>query len=216
MADRFWGIRQRMVEEQIRRRGLQDARVLEAISEVPRHVFVPLPVREAAYDDTPLAIGHGQTISQPYIVALMTCALDLRGHERVLEVGTGSGYQSAVLSRLVAKVYTVEFIPQIAARATRLLARIGCTNVEVHVADGSLGWPAAAPFDAIVVTAAAPGLPAPLIGQLGDHGRMVIPLASGAGYQLLTLVRREGAMLTEQVLASVAFVPLRGKYGVRT
>jgi len=215
MNDRYWIERQKMVEEQIRHRGLQDARVLGAIAEVPRHLFVPAPAREASYDDTPLVIGYGQTISQPYIVALMTSALELRGAERVLEVGTGSGYQTAILSRLAVEIHTVELIPKLSARAARLFVLLKCHNVSVHVGDGSLGWPIAAPYDAIIVTAAAPALPAPLIEQLADHGRLVIPLASSNGYQLLTLVRCEGGRISEQVLASVCFVPLRGRFGVK-
>jgi protein-L-isoaspartate(D-aspartate) O-methyltransferase len=174
-----------------------------------------MATREAAYDDTPLAIGHGQTISQPYIVALMTSALDLRGREVVLEIGTGSGYQSAILSRLAGVVHTVELIPPLAARAAKLLSRLGCRNTTVHVGDGSLGWPDAAPYDAIIVTAAAPSLPAPLLEQLTDLGRLVIPVDSGNGYQLLTLLLGEGEKTSERVLASVAFVPLRGRFGVR-
>jgi len=215
MTDRYWAERRRMIEDQIRRRGLDDARVLGAISEVPRHLFVPQPARDVSYDDTPLAIGQGQTISQPYIVALMTSTLELRGAERVLEVGTGSGYQAAILSHLAGEIHTVELVPELATRARRLLAHLKCDNVVVHVGDGSLGWPEAAPYDAIIVTAAAPALPAPLIDQLADHGRLVIPVASGNGYQLLTLVRFEGGRISEQVLASVAFVPLRGKFGVK-
>lgn len=204
-----------MVDEQIWRRGVRDARVLAAVSDVPRHLFVPLQAREASYDDTPLVIGHGQTISQPYIVALMTSALELRGGERVLEVGTGSGYQAAILAHLAREIHTVELVPQLAARAERLLARLGLENVIVHVGDGSSGWKQAAPFDAITVTAAAPSVPAPLIAQLADGGRLVIPVASGDGYQLLTLVRCQEGRTSEQVLASVAFVPLRGKFGVK-
>jgi len=215
MTDRSWAERRRMVEEQLRRRGIHDARVLQAVIDVPRHLFVPLAAREASYDDTPLAIGHGQTISQPYIVALMTCALELQGSERVLEVGTGSGYQSAILSRLAREVHTVELVAKLASKASRLLVRLACGNVTVHVGDGSLGWPEAAPYDAVIVTAAAPAMPAPLLQQLADNGRLVIPLASGNGFQLLTLVRYEGGRISEHVLANVAFVPLRGKFGVR-
>ncbi|MFH1184308.1 MAG: protein-L-isoaspartate(D-aspartate) O-methyltransferase [Chloroflexota bacterium] len=215
MSDRYWVERQRMVEDQIRRRGLHDARVLGAIAEVPRHLFVPAPARAASYDDTPLVIGHGQTISQPYIVALMTSALELRGAERVLEVGTGSGYQTAILSQLAGEIHTIELIPKLSARAARVLALLRCHNVRVHTGDGSLGWPDAAPYDAIIVTAAAPALPAPLIEQLADHGRLVIPLASANGYQLLTVIRCDGGRISEQVLASVAFVPLRGRFGVK-
>jgi protein-L-isoaspartate(D-aspartate) O-methyltransferase len=215
MNDRYWAERQRMVNDQIRRRGVHDVRVLAAMLEVPRHLFIPLDAREASYDDNPLAIGHGQTISQPYIVALMTEALDLRGLERVLEIGTGSGYQAAILSHLGAVIHTVELVPDLARRAKRLLARLGCANVVVHVGDGSLGWSKDAPYDAIIVTAAAPALPPPLIEQLSNNGRLVVPLASGDGYQLLTLVRSRGGQISEQTLASVAFVPLRGKFGMR-
>jgi protein-L-isoaspartate(D-aspartate) O-methyltransferase len=204
-----------MVDEQIWWRGVRDERVLAAILDVPRHLFVPLPAREASYCDTPLAIGHGQTISQPYIVALMTSALELHGGERVLEVGTGSGYQAAILAHLAREIHTVELLPQLAERAQRLLARLRLENVVVHLGDGSLGWKQAAPFDAIIVTAAAPSVPAPLLAQLGDRGRLVIPVASGNGYQLLTLVRCQEGRTSEQVLASVAFVPLRGQFGVK-
>jgi protein-L-isoaspartate(D-aspartate) O-methyltransferase len=145
----------------------------------------------------------------------MTCALELQGSERVLEVGTGSGYQSAILSRLAREVHTVELVAKLASKASRLLVRLACGNVTVHVGDGSLGWPEAAPYDAVIVTAAAPAMPAPLLQQLADNGRLVIPLASGNGFQLLTLVRYEGGRISEHVLANVAFVPLRGKFGVR-
>ena len=216
MKDRLSGARQRMVEEQIRRRGIDNRRVLAAIEAVPRQVFVPIASRHAAYGDGPLAIGHGQTISQPYIVALMTCALELQGSERVLEVGTGSGYQAAILSHLAAEIHTVELIPELAARAKRVLRCLGCNNVSVHLGDGSVGWPAAAPYSAIIVTAAAPALPLPLVEQLADPGRLVLPVVSDWDYQLLTLVRREAGRTSEKVLASVAFVPLRGKLGVKT
>ena len=214
MRDRYWVARGEMVEQQIRRRGLRDERVLTAVLTVPRHLFVPVTLREASYDDTPLVIGHGQTISQPYIVALMTSALALAGSDTVLEVGTGSGYQAAILSQLARQIHTVELVPQLAARATRLLARLHLSNVATHVGDGSTGWPEAAPYDAIIVTAAAPALPEPLIGQLKDGGRIVIPIAGDGGHQLLTLVRRLGSRTHRQVLASVAFVPLRGQFGI--
>ena len=134
---------------------------------------------------------------------------------RVLEVGTGSGYQAAILARLARDVHTIEIVPKLAARAERLIGRLGCANVTVHIGDGSLGWPRAAPYDAIIVTAAAPSIPEPLIQELAEHGRLVIPVASGGGYQVLTLVRRSESHLTEQVLASVAFVPLRGRFGTK-
>lgn len=215
MRDRFWEERRRMVENQIRRRGLHDPQVLAALAEVPRHLFVPASIRDGAYDDCPLSIGHGQTISQPYIVALMTSALELHGGERVLEVGTGSGYQAAILSQLAREIHSVEMVRALALRAKRVLAHLRCTNVVVHVGDGSLGWPRAAPYAAIIVTAAAPELPEPLVDQLADGGRLVIPLASPNDYQLLTLVRSEAGQISQRVLASVAFVPLRGELGVK-
>jgi protein-L-isoaspartate(D-aspartate) O-methyltransferase len=207
--------RKRMVDEQIRRRGVHNAAVLSAVISVPRHLFVPGAARDAAYADAPLAIGHKQTISQPYIVALMTAALELVGNEKVLEVGTGSGYQAAILSRLAGVVHTIEIVPGLAARAARLLRRLGCANVTVHVGDGSLGWPRAAPYDAIIVTAAAPSIPEPLFSQLVEQGRLVVPVASRDDYQVLTLVRRSQGHIQEHDLASVAFVPLRGRFGIR-
>jgi protein-L-isoaspartate(D-aspartate) O-methyltransferase len=182
MRDRFWDERHRMVEQQIRRRGIRDQRVLKVMTSLPRHLFVPLALRDASYADTPLAIGLGQTISQPYIVALMSSALELGGSENVLEVGTGSGYQAAILGCLATSVHTVELLPSLANRASRLLWRLGCRNVAIHQGDGSLGWKDAAPYDAVVVTAAAPMLPAPLSDQLARGGRLVIPLAGGDGY----------------------------------
>jgi protein-L-isoaspartate(D-aspartate) O-methyltransferase len=204
-----------MVDQQIRRRGVDNPAVLSAMTAVPRHLFVPMAARDAAYADAPLVIGHKQTISQPYIVGLMTAALELIGDEKVLEVGTGSGYQAAILSRLAREVHTVEIVPNLGARAARLIRRLGCANVTVHIGDGSLGWPLAAPYDAIIVTAAAPAIPESLIEELAEQGRMVIPVASTDGYQVLTLGRRSDGQLTEHALASVAFVPLRGRFGVR-
>jgi protein-L-isoaspartate(D-aspartate) O-methyltransferase len=145
----------------------------------------------------------------------MTAALELAGDENVLEVGTGSGYQAAILSRLSRAVHTIEIVPNLAARAARLIGRLGCANVTVHIGDGSLGWPQAAPYDAIIVTAAAPSIPEPLTEELAEQGRLVIPVASLDGYQVLTLVRRSENHLTEHALASVAFVPLRGRFGIR-
>lgn len=215
MADRYLAARKRMVDEQIRRRGVHNPAVLSAVISVPRHLFVPVAARDAAYADAPLAIGHKQTISQPYIVALMTAALELVGKEKVLEVGTGSGYQAAILSRLAGVVHTIEIVPGLAARAAKLLCRLGCANVTVHVGDGSLGWLQAAPYDAIIVTAAAPSIPEPLFSQLVEQGRLVVPVASRDDHQVLTLVRRSQGHLQEHALASVAFVPLRGRFGIR-
>lgn len=211
--DRFSAERRSMVEEQIARRGLRDPHLLDAFDRVPRHLFVPMHTRPAAYSDSPLAIGFGQTISQPYIVALMTSLLDLGGGERVLEIGTGSGYQAAILSALAAEVHSVELVPELAARAARLLRRMGLDRLHVHVADGGLGWPQAAPYSAILVTAAAPSVPKPLLEQLAEGGRLVAPIASHQGYEWLTLVRHQGSRYTEERIASVVFVPLRGKYG---
>ncbi len=205
--------RHQMVVDQIRRRGLHDARLLEAFEKVPRHLFVPADVQFAAYDDSPLPIGSGQTISQPYIVALMTSVLGLCGDECVLEVGTGSGYQAAVLACLVRTVHTVELIPGLAARAATLLQDLQYCNVHVHCGDGSLGWAEAAPYDCVVVTAASPGVPPPLLEQLRDGGRLVIPVEHSHGYQLLKLVRRHENEFDEKVISSVCFVPLRGVYG---
>jgi protein-L-isoaspartate(D-aspartate) O-methyltransferase len=213
--DRFSSERRRMVELQIRGRGLVDPRLLQAFNAVPRHVFVPLSSRSWAYDDCPLPIGWGQTISQPYIVALMTSLVELQASDRVLEVGTGSGYQAAILGHLAGQVHTVELIPELARRAQRRLARLGYDNIHVHESDGSVGWAPAAPYSAILVTAASPEVPAPLRRQLEDAGRMVIPVDRRDGYQTLVLVRCSAGTTTESSIAAVAFVPLRGRYGRR-
>jgi protein-L-isoaspartate(D-aspartate) O-methyltransferase len=211
--DRFAGERHRMVQVQIKGRGLNDRRLLAAFDQVPRHLFVPLGSRAWSYDDRPLPIGFGQTISQPYIVALMSDLAELQGTERVLEVGTGSGYQAAILACLAAEVHTVEIIPELAHAAGRCLARLKCSNVHVHRSDGSIGWPRAAPYEAILVTAAAPSIPAPLLEELAEGGRMVLPVEHGDGYQMLTVLRRREGKITEKMVASVAFVPLRGLHG---
>jgi protein-L-isoaspartate(D-aspartate) O-methyltransferase len=204
--------RQRMVEEQIAARGLREARLLEAMRSVPRHTFVPPEYRHLAYADGPLPIGSGQTISQPYIVALMTNLLNLSGEEKVLEIGTGSGYQAAILARLARQVYSIERHAELARRAARILENLDFPNVSVHVGDGSLGLPAFAPYQAIVVTAAAPRLPQPLRDQLDDGGRIVIPVGGQLG-QYLECWRRQGSQFTREVLVPVAFVPLRGEQG---
>lgn len=205
--------RKRMVEYQLRARGISDQRVLEAFESVPRHLFVPEESREWAYEDCPHPIGFKQTISQPFIVAYMTQMLELTGSERVLEVGTGSGYQAAILSRLVAEVHTIELIPSLAERATLTLAGLGMKNVFIHIGDGSQGWTDAAPYDAIIVSAAAPRVPQRLLEQLADHGRMILPVGV-SGFQELELWRREGDSFPHETLLPVAFVPLRGKDGV--
>lgn len=204
--------RRQMVREQIARRGLSEARLLAAFEAVPRHLFVPDDHRHLAYADGPLPIGWGQTISQPYIVALMTSLLELQGDERVLEVGTGSGYQAAILSRLAAEVHTVEWVPELGAGAEKLLKELGLNNIHCHIGDGSLGWPEAAPYDGILVAAAAPGVPQPLLDELRDGGRLVIPVG-GSGYQMMQVWTKRGDQSDFREVTPVAFVPLRGKHG---
>jgi protein-L-isoaspartate(D-aspartate) O-methyltransferase len=208
-ADPQAGARARMVREQIEARGIHDPRILAAMRWVPRHLFVPSAVAAEAYGDHPLPIGHGQTISQPYIVAFMTDALGLKGGERVLEVGTGSGYQAAVLARLAAEVYTIEIVEPLGVEARDRLAHLGYRGVEVRIGDGYQGWPEAAPFDAIIVTAAAPRVPEPLKDQLKDGGRLVIPVGDET-QELMVLVRRGGAF-DERRMLPVRFVPMTGK-----
>jgi protein-L-isoaspartate(D-aspartate) O-methyltransferase len=195
-----------MVATQIEARGIKDKRVIEAMRRVPRHLFVPEDLRARAYDDEPLPIGEGQTISQPYIVAFMTEALELRGREKVLEIGTGSGYQTAVLAELAREVYTVEILGSLSARAETLLGTLGVTHVRFRVGDGSFGWSENAPYDAIIVTAAPAAVPKGLQDQLAQPGRMVIPV--GAGFQELILVRRDERGIHKSNLLSVRFVPL--------
>ncbi|HPO17985.1 MAG TPA: protein-L-isoaspartate(D-aspartate) O-methyltransferase [Rubrivivax sp.] len=205
-----------MVERDIAARGVRDERVLQAMRAVPRERFVPEHRLEEACADHPLPIGAGQTISQPYIVALMSEALQLHGGERVLEIGTGSGYAAAVLSRLAREVHTVERIAGLAEAARRMLAELQAANVQVHIGDGSLGWPAAAPYDAIVVTAAGPRIPAALREQLAPLGRLVMPVGRSHGAQeLLRLTRARGDGDDDRIeaLCGVAFVPLLGAQG---
>jgi len=204
--------RQRMVNEQLRERGIRNPRVLEAMSRIPRHLFVPFEYRAHAYSDGPLPIGHGQTISQPYIVALMTQMLRLKGSERVLEIGTGSGYQAAVLAYLAKEVHTVERLDYLAERAARVLDNIGFQNVFIHQGDGTLGWPPEAPYDRILVTAAAPIAPQTLLDQLEDGGRMIIPVGSRGG-QHLEAWERQGPDFVHESVLPVAFVPLIGRHG---
>ena len=201
--------RERMVKTQIEARDVRDPLTLAALRKVPRHELVPEEMRGLAYEDHPLPIGHGQTISQPYIVAFMTEALGLRGGETVLEVGTGSGYQAAVLAEIASRVYSIEIVEPLAERARRDLARLGYRNVEVRAGDGYQGWPEAAPFDAIVVTAAAPRIPEPLKAQLKDGGRLVIPV--GEDDQSLIVLTRKGDTYTERTVLPVRFVPMTGK-----
>jgi protein-L-isoaspartate(D-aspartate) O-methyltransferase len=210
--DYYREARQAMVETQIRRRGVLDPRVLAAMGKVPRHRFVPRHLWEQAYSDYPLPIGEEQTISQPYIVALMTEALELAGPEKVLELGTGSGYQAAILAELATQVYTIERIPSLARVAEQVLASLGYVNMHVIVADGTLGWAAEAPFDAILVTAGSPQVPPPLVDQLAMGGRLVIPV--GDRYtQTLTRVRRTPDGLKHEYLGGCRFVKLIGRHG---
>ncbi len=211
MSD-FAGRRARMVERQLRARGIEDERVLAAMAAVPREAFVPAPRRSRAYADSALPIGAEQTISQPWIVAAICQALALRGSERVLEVGTGSGYSAAVLARLAAEVVSVERHEELALAAREALAALGVDNVEVLVGDGSRGLPERAPFEAIAVHAAAPTPPPALLAQLADGGRMVVPVAAGS-VERLTLLRRDGERLRSTDLGPCRFVPLIGEQG---
>lgn len=207
--DEFNPQRERMVQEQIADRDVSDPAVLRAMRTVPRHLFVPEPSRSGAYDDRPLSIGHGQTISQPYIVALMTQMLEVHSSDRVLEIGTGSGYQAAVLAGLAGEVYTVELLPELGRRAENVLRELGCTNVHCRIGDGYQGWPEAGPFDAILVTAAAPGIPPRLVEQLKPGGVLVMPLGGQDEVQeLIRVEKRPDGSVTSAALIPVRFVPL--------
>lgn len=201
--------RERMVKEQIEARGVKDPLTLAALRKVERHLFVPEDEAKAAYEDHPLPIGHAQTISQPYIVAFMTEALRLKGGECVLEIGTGSGYQAAVLSQIAARVFTIEIVEPLAAEARDRLARLGYRNVSVRAGDGYAGWSEEAPFDAIMVTAAAPSVPEPLKRQLKDGGRLILPL--GDEFQELVVITRRGDWYAEERVLPVRFVPMTGR-----
>jgi len=208
----FSSLRESMVRWQIERRGILTPRVLEAFRRLPRHQFLREEDWPSAYEDRPLPIGLGQTISQPYIVALMTDLLQLHGGENVLEVGTGSGYQAGILGLLAGQVHTVERHAALAERASQILSRLQLNNVTVHCADGSSGWPEAAPYQGILVTAAAPCAPKPLLEQLAEDGRLVLPVGS-PGFQVLQIWQHEGGDWTYEDDLPVAFVPLRGQYG---
>ena len=211
-ANGFAQARLEMVETQIRRRHITDGRVLECLERVPRHEFVPAEFRARAYEDAPLPIGEGQTISQPYIVAAMTAALRLQGNERVLEIGTGFGYQAAVLACLAREVFTVEFRAELATEAAERLARLDFKNVHVHCGDGTLGLPEFAPYDAILVAAAAPSVPAPLLAQLAEGGRMIVPVGDVEN-QDLRLIERSHDTFRTIMLEPCRFVPLLGAHG---
>jgi len=200
-----------MIEKDIRSRGVKDPAVLRVMSSVPRHLFVDESVRDQAYEDHPPPIGEGQTISQPYVVALMTEALKLKPGDRVLEIGTGSGYQAAVLAGIVKEVYTIEIRQGLADRASRNIAGQGYRNVAVRQGDGYFGWEERAPFDAIIITAAANHIPPPLIRQLREGGRLIVPLGSTVYYQTLTLATKRRGELDVEQLSSVVFVPMIGE-----
>jgi protein-L-isoaspartate(D-aspartate) O-methyltransferase len=206
----FTEARERMIEVDLKGRDITDERVLEVMSRVPRHEFVDASLQDVAYADHPLPIGEGQTISQPYIVALMTQSLQLNGTEKVLEIGTGSGYQAAVLAELVNETYSIEIIEVLAKRAKETLKRLGY-NVKVKHADGYFGWEEHAPFDAIIVTCAANHIPPPLLEQLKDGGRLIIPLGSTRYYQTLTLIEKKDGELSATYITSVRFVPMTGE-----
>ncbi len=208
----FQKARERMVKEQLIPRGIKDPRVLEAMRKVPRHLFVDEALQDQAYSDRPLLIGEKQTISQPYMVALMTEALELKGDEKVLEIGTGSGYQTAILAELAEKVYSIERLRSLSQKARKILDKLYYFNVVLKVGDGTLGWPEYAPFDAIIVTAGSPKIPEPLIEQLAEGGRLVIPVGDPYTQELVKLVKTpEG--IEKKNLTICRFVNLIGKYG---
>ncbi|RNC67608.1 MAG: protein-L-isoaspartate(D-aspartate) O-methyltransferase [Desulfuromonadales bacterium] len=205
--------RRRMVESQIISRGVKDRRLIEAMLKVPRHVFVEEAMAAQAYSDTPLPIGEKQTISQPFMVALMTELLELAGKEKVLEIGTGSGYQAAILATLADRVYTVERIRPLALRARKALDSLGLLNVNIKIADGTLGWEEEAPFDAIIVTAGAPEIPDKLLDQLGPGGRLVIPVGTQFEQVLVRIVKRDDGSLVKEQVTGCRFVKLVGRFG---
>ena len=208
-------LRKRMVDEQLAPRGIKNKNVLEAFSNVERHKFIPEDSRSSAYADFPVPIGEGQTISQPYIVALMTECLSLTGQEKVLEIGTGSGYQAAILAGLAKEVYSVERFGKLAQSAQKTLDELGYTNIKIKVGDGTLGWPEEAPFDRIIITAASPRIPLPLTEQLKEGGKLILPLGESFS-QALTLVEKKSGKLESVQVCGCVFVPLVGKYGWET
>jgi len=210
--DQFAALRDRMVDQQIRARGVADPRVLAALRQVPRHLFIPQHVWDQAYNDYPLPIGADQTISQPYIVALMTEILEVKETDRILELGTGSGYQAAILAELAAQVFSIDRMGDLASRAKTMLDSLGYNNVQIRVGDGTLGWPEEMPFDGIIVTAGAPKVPRPLTEQLALGGRLVIPVGD-VWSQTLTCVRKTESGLKFEYHGGCRFVRLIGKYG---
>ncbi|HII99374.1 MAG TPA: protein-L-isoaspartate(D-aspartate) O-methyltransferase [Methanoregula sp.] len=206
------GERLRMVEHQIAARGIKHPRILAAMQQIPRHIFIPPPHDRSAYDDSPLPIGNGQTISQPYIVAVMTELLDPKPEDRILEIGAGSGYQAAILAMLAAEVISIERIPAVAALARSNLETLGITNAKVIVADGTLGHPPDSPYNGIIITAATPQIPKPLLDQLDDGGQLVAPVGD-RDIQELVRIKNSGGRFVETHHGSVRFVPLIGEYG---
>ena len=211
-AENYDKLREQMVYSQIEKRGIKDTRVLQALGKVPRHLFVPEQYRDRAYGDFPLPIGEGQTISQPYIVALMSQVLKLDGTEKVLEIGTGSGYQAAVLGELAKEVYTIEIEKPLGEKARNILAQMGYQNVHVNVGDGYKGWPQHSPFDAIIVTCAPTSVPAPLVEQLAEGGRMVIPVGEAGNQHLVLLTKTRGGVEQKKIIP-VRFVPMTRENG---
>ncbi len=209
--DRIIKKRAAMVSDQLVTRGIKNERVLQAMGRIPRHLFVEKSLSGKAYNDHPLPIGNGQTISQPYVVALMTEALNLKATDRVLEIGTGSGYQAAVLAEIVSEVYTIEIIEDLATEAEKLIDSLNYINVKAKYADGYFGWEEHAPFDAIMITASANHIPPPLIMQLKEGGRLIIPLGSTLYFQTLTLVKKVKGELEVEQMGGVAFVPMTGE-----
>ncbi len=213
LADRYKDLRKKMVEEQIIARGIKDKRIIEAFLSIPREAFVPSAVKDQAYKDYPLPIGYNQTISQPYMVALMTELISPQEGEKVLEIGTGSGYQSAVLAYLKCNVFSIERIPELAKKAKAVLEELGF-KVNIRVGDGTIGWEENAPYDKIIVTAAAEKIPTPLISQLKERGKMVIPVGDIYSQQLILIDKRDDGKIVKHDVGSCIFVPLVGKYGL--
>jgi protein-L-isoaspartate(D-aspartate) O-methyltransferase len=207
-------LRENMVEFQIKARGIKDEKVLKVMREIPRHLFVSEEQRTRAYEDYPLPIGEGQTISQPYMVALMTEALQLKGDEKVLEIGAGSGYQAAILSKLCLQVFTIEKVESLALKAEKLFKELGYENIKVKVGDGTEGWEEYSPYNGILVTAGAPKIPEPLIEQLAENGRIVIPVGGSFSQDLIVGEKIKGKLI-KKVICGCVFVPLIGKYGWR-